>query len=185
MDFMSTLVLIIVIGLFFIAFPIYAARTASSRGRKGWAKATYITIFIGYGWLVGIIALMQKPIRNDIDLDVECPKCQGTKGSTWTGLVDKNTGEPTFGLLLAILWAVLALVTIGGGLWMAISIWQEGDSGFIQWTYGPTIAGFAYLAIGIGIGRYGVNGVREYMAADRVTTSLYKCSGCQHQWADL
>jgi hypothetical protein len=172
-------------GLFAFAFPMWVAARSRKRNRKGWAIATVLTTFLGLGWLIGTVAYFQRPNYNESEIEVPCPECHYTKGYKEITTLDQKTGKPTLTLEKAILWGLLALITIGGGIGMAILIWVEGDEGIIQFTYGSIIAGIAILAMGIGIGRFGVMGVMEYIKADRIKTTTYICGKCGHKWNNL
>jgi transcription elongation factor Elf1 len=111
----------------------------------------------------------------------KCPACGKAEVFTGTIMADRKTGEKVV-LLNTILWAVFAIVVIGGGLWMAISIWQEGDTGVIRWRAGSTLAGLGFLALGIGFGRFGVLAVLRYLMADRAKLLIGHCLACGHEW---
>ena len=155
------------------------------RGRSGWATATIIGTLLGLGIILGIIDLFIPAKLHNDDLNVPCPKCDGLTGSMQNTILNKKTGKRAPDLVITILWGFMAVLLIGGGIAMAVITWQEGDAGIIQWRYGSTIAGFGFLAFGIGLGRFGVLGVLEYIHAERIAGTIYKCSQCGHEWNDL
>lgn len=112
---------------------------------------------------------------------IKCPACGETDVLADTITADRKTGNKV-NLLVTVLWGIFAIVLIGGGLSMAILAWKEGDTGIIRWTFGSTIAGFAYLAIGISVGRYGVRPVLKYYNADRTKLFKGRCLACKYEW---
>ncbi len=172
----------LILAGFFILLPIYLYSKAKKKGQKGWAAATIITMFIGYGWLVGLIALT-RPFRREITLLEKCPFCGNDKGIVESGTVDKKTGRQISSLLGVIGWGLLSILVIGFPLWMAISTWIEGDRGAIRWTYGPTLAGIGILSIAIVFGRFPIQKVLQYLRADRVITDVFRCNSCKKKWS--
>jgi hypothetical protein len=111
----------------------------------------------------------------------KCPACGEAEVFTDTVTADRKTGKKA-AWLNTILWAVFAIVLIGGGLWMAISVWQQGDTGVIRWQAGSTLAGLGFLALGISFGRFGVLKVIEYLTANRAKLLTGHCLACGHEW---
>ena len=171
---------ILVIGIF-IAFPIFAASKARKRGRKGWALATLITMFVGYGWLIGLIALLL-PSKESITFPEGCPYCHYDHGTATRVMVDKRTGEKLPSLLFTILMGIAGVLWFGGCTTMAILAWMTGDDSVIQFYAGSTIAGLAYLSIGIVGGSYLARKVIAFIKADKELTELYYCPGCNRKW---
>lgn len=111
----------------------------------------------------------------------KCPACGEAEVFTDTIAADRKTGK-RMAWLPTILWAAFAIVLIGGGLWMALSIWQQGDTGVIRWQAGSTLAGLGFLALGIGLGRFGVLAVIGYFTANRARLLTGHCLACGHEW---
>lgn len=177
-------IFVFVFGLYF-GFPILGARVANKKGRTGWAKVIIITMFLGVGWIVAIYAFIIPPKFPESDLDETCPSCGGVKGSSQTALVDRNTGEPVMGQLGALILGALGLAIIAGALALAISVWQGGNDGIIRWNYGSTLAGFGFLALGLGLGSTLVSPAFQAFQADRAKTILYRCAVCSTQWNEF
>ena len=171
---------ILIIGIF-IAFPIFAASKARKKGRKGWALATLITMFVAYGWLIGLIALLL-PAKENVTFPEGCPYCHHDQGIATRVMVDKRTGEKLPSMLATILMGIAAIIWFGGCTALAILAWMEGDDGIIQFAAGSTIAGLAYLAMGISGAAYLVRRVMAFIKADREMTEMYYCPGCNRKW---
>jgi len=171
---------ILLIGIF-IAFPIFAASKARKKGRKGWSTATIITTFIGYGWLIGLIALLL-PSKQAVNFPEGCPYCHHDQGTGMRVMVDKRTGDKLPSLLGTILMAIAAVLCFGLGTAVAILAWMEGDDGIIQFAAGSTIAGLAYLSMGVVGGGYLARKVIAFAKADKELTELYYCPGCNRKW---
>jgi len=171
---------ILIIGIL-IAFPIFAAGKARKKGRKGWATATLITMFIGYGWLTGLIALLL-PSKKTVTFPEGCPYCNHDHGTAIQVMVDKHTGEKLPSKLGTILMGIAAVIWFGLCTAMSVLAWMEGDNGIIQFYAGSTIAGLAYLAMGISGASYLARKVTAFLKADRELTEVYNCSGCNRKW---
>ncbi len=188
------ILLIVVIFLAAMIFPLWVAERAYKKGLKTWGIITAILTPLGVGWLVAIFVALQMSKTDDpksiAELDSPCPKCGGTQGVAHTGLADRKTQAATPSRNMAILTGVWAVIAIGGGLLIAISVWQGGDSWIsgslrMEWESGSFLAGLSFLAIGIFLGRPGVLQVLKYRDAERVETTFYKCKACKHQWNGL
>lgn len=182
-EIIGTIVVILILVCFFILFPIYLASKARKKGQKGWATATIITMFIGYGWLVGLISLT-RPSRKKITLLEKCPFCGGDRGIVESGTVNKKTGKQISSLFGVIGWGLLSVLIIGVFLLMAILAWTKTDNLIIQWTFGSTLAGIGYLSVGIIFGRFPAMKVLEYLRADRVITEVFRCNICKKKWSE-
>jgi hypothetical protein len=97
-------------------------------------------------------------------------------------MVDKNTGEQVPSTPLMILLILATLICFGFGITMAILAWSVGDDGVIRFVAGSTIAGLAYLSIGISLGIYPLKRVIAYFKADREKTEVFLCEGCKGKW---
>jgi hypothetical protein len=107
---------LVVLAILGFVFPIIAAVTAFRKRRIVLGIVTLVATPFGFGWLVGIIPLMLPAKLPEVELEVKCPACGSTKGSSHIGLVDRKTGNPTINLLQAAAWALFALFFIGGAL---------------------------------------------------------------------
>lgn len=191
---MSDILLVAIVVVPLLILPLWVAERAYKKGLKTWAIITAILTPVGVGWLLAIFLALQMTKVDDprliAALDSPCPKCGGTQGITRTGLADRNTQAATPSRSVAITMGIWAVITIGGGLLIAISVWQGGDSWIsgsmrFEWESGSFIAGLGFLAVGIFLGRPGVTQVLQYQNADRVETTFYKCTGCKHEWNGL
>lgn len=170
--------IILMVGIF-IVFPIYAAIQARKKGRKGWAIAIIITTFILYGWLTGLISMFLPSKKNVTE---KCPYCNYEQAVMTEVMVDKNTGEQIPSTPTMILLILATVICFGFGITMAILAWSVGDDGVIRFVAGSTIAGLAYLSIGISFGIYPLKKVIAYFKADREMTDVYHCEGCKQRW---
>ena len=180
-----SIIVVVVVGIIGFVFPILASVAAFQKGRIGWGIATIATTFLGWGWLVGMIAFVLPAKFSKVKSEVKCPACGSMKSASYNGLVDKKTESLTPSLVEAIVWALYALFFIGGILWVAILIWEGGDTGIVQWQFGSILAGLALFAFGFSFGLMGVVKVLAYIGADQVRTPIYKCNGCGKQWYQL
>jgi len=171
---------ILIIGIL-IAFPIFAASKARKKGRKGWGTATIITMFVGYGWLIGLIALLL-PSKETVTFPEGCPFCNHEQGTAMRVMVNKRTSEKLPSKLGTILMGAAAVIWFGLCTAMSILAWGEGDNGIIQFYAGSTIAGLAYLAMGITGASYLARKVIAFIKADKELTDVYHCAGCNRKW---
>ena len=57
MDTVRSIMAVVVVVIFYIAFPLWVAQYASRRGHKRWAKITVLMTFLGLGFIAGLAAL--------------------------------------------------------------------------------------------------------------------------------
>ncbi len=59
---------------------------------------------------------------------------------------------------------------------------MQGDNGIIQFYAGSTIAGLAYLAMGITGTSYLARKVITFIKSDKELTDVYHGAGCNRKW---
>jgi hypothetical protein len=177
---MGTTVLVIAImtTLTFI-FPIGAAYYAFKKGRQGWAIATIVSIFVGMGWLVGVIALMVPAKLEEGELEVQCPKCADSKGFTKTLTVDRETGEEIKSPLLGVPAVIGGVAICAFGGWLAVSLLttplpQGANVG------SPYLPVLFLFGLGGALLSWGSKTLAKQKA--KVKLFAYTCSACGHQW---
>ena len=177
----------IVLALMFLILPAVGAISAFQKNRRIMGIAIIATAITGFGWILAIFAFVQSPkyqIENQ-EIDTPCPKCGGVKGAYSHVLIDKNTQKSAKALLQTIIEGLLGIVLIGGCLWLAIDIWQTGDSSSFRWNYGSTLAGIGVLSLGINFGRFGIATIFEYLRANRAPGTAYRCNQCKNEWTKI
>lgn len=174
----TVLVIAVMLALAFI-FPMGAAYYAFKKGRQGWAIATIVSIFVGMGWLVGVIALMVPAKPREGELKVPCPKCAGTEGFTKTTTVDRETGKPVQGM--SLFWGFASLAIGGVLVWLGLSLWANP----IRVPAGTSMnisSPLYYLGFGVLFLSGGIPTIINFLRADKVKLFTYKCGACGHQW---
>ena len=181
MDITTTIVLVI----FLVVLPFLGAWAAFRKGRKIMGIGIIATTLLGVGWLLAIFAFFQPYKMIKDGLEKPCPQCNSKMGLTRHTTLDRQTQKPTTTTFQAFLWGIFAVILIGGSLMIAIPVWMEGDSGYIQWKYGSTLAGIGFLSFGIAFGSIGIKAVLDYKNTDRVNGVCYVCGQCKHEWAEI
>jgi hypothetical protein len=185
MDIITIIILVIIYSVVLFILPFFGARAAFRKGRRTMGITIIATTLLGVGWLLAIFALVQPYKMIENGLSMPCPQCGSKMGSKRLTTLDRQTQKPTTTTFEAIFWGIFAIVLIGGSLMIAISIWKEGNSGYIQWQYGSTLAGIGFFAIGIALGRIGVKAILDYRKTDRAEGTYFMCGQCKHEWAEL
>ena len=86
MEDLGVVLVLILAGIAYFVFPIWAANYASKRGHDGWAAISFLSIFIGLGPLGGLLAWLSSagsPLESQLidQYQRQCPNCGGYRVS--------------------------------------------------------------------------------------------------------
>ena len=186
-------------------FPLFAARKAYKKGRRGWGNATLICWPCSVGWIPGTIAWFQPSMEelaagSGAQGATTCPACNGASVQVGRTATYREDGKKAWTKSTAMIFLVgggimLALcVVLGVGM---IAFGGEGASQLYQWTNNrPSFVpdwvtpdqfmGFWALVVGLlffaGPAARGAMLLSNYEAKVQ-TTYNFTCRGCKNKWS--
>jgi len=169
-----------IVGVFYIYFPIWAARYARARGKDNLARISTISIFVLLGVVGGLIAWLGSRSTPPLGTTLPpCPECSLTNIKMETHTIDPGSGTDLGSP--AMLWFNAGGSILVGGLMVFLSwgIWTE----FLEWLgfTGPVPA-LIFAAIGLYSFVRGVLAFIGYYRKENKRVLHLTCRTCKHEW---
>ena len=172
------IILIMILGL---VFPAVAAYIAFRKGRKGWAIATIVSIFLLLGPFLGIVAILIPPRPRESEGFV-CPVCQHDSLEARNVTIDRKGGERLTHWVWGGLGLLIGAFLLALGTWLVVGLLTRPLPSNVSISFVAVLFPFSF---GYAILRASLIELRRWKNADQVSTKHYKCRLCKHQWLDF
>jgi hypothetical protein len=175
--------IVLVLGtivVFYVLFPLWAARYAKQRGRDRLATISKVSIFILMGPLGALIALIGSMSHPPLgQAQRPCPECSSTEVKAEMHTLDAASGKDLGTPLQRGVNSVGGILFGGMGLFLAWGVYTE----FLEWA-GLTGPVPALILAGLGLASLvsGILSLVAYYRKDNPRQLQLACKSCKHEW---